>query len=371
MKNIGILTFPGNKKEVVPISNLIKIVNELSKNLHIITGNFKLNSFNDCGNIYFHKIKHKSNKNFLKRAFYYIKTQLLISYQLLKIKDLDIWIFFIGGDTLILPMIAAKILRKKVLLLFPGSSIETLKSSNDKSYKIAKILSNINCKLADKIILYSPSFKVKWDLEKYENKITIGREHFLNFNELKIKTDYAERSNLVGYIGRLSEEKGILNFINAIPKILEKDKNIRFLIIGDGYLKKEVKLYLKNKGLENKVTLLEWIHHNDIPNYLNKLKLLVIPSYTEGLPNIMLEAMACGTPVLATSVGAITDIIKDKKTGFIINDNSEDNIAFMVIYSLNYYKINEIIKKSYHLVKKEFFYDNALKNWEKILNESD
>jgi hypothetical protein len=49
---------------------------------------------------------------------------------------------------------------------------------------------------------------------------------------------------------------------------------------------------------------------------------MVIPSFTEGLPNIMLEAMACGTPVLATPVGAISDIIRDSETGFIMENNS-------------------------------------------------
>jgi glycosyltransferase involved in cell wall biosynthesis len=52
------------------------------------------------------------------------------------------------------------------------------------------------------------------------------------------------------------------------------------------------------------------------------LALLVIPSYTEGLPNIMLEAMACGTPMLASPVGAIEDVIKDEETGFILRSKS-------------------------------------------------
>ena len=69
------------------------------------------------------------------------------------------------------------------------------------------------------------------------------------------------------------------------------------------------------------VTLVGWISHDELPSYLNMLKLLVVPSYTEGLPNIVIEAMSCGTPVLATPVGGVPDLIEDGITGFILEDN--------------------------------------------------
>ena len=66
------------------------------------------------------------------------------------------------------------------------------------------------------------------------------------------------------------------------------------------------------------------------------LKLLVLPCYTEGLPNVMLDAMACGTLVLAISVGAIPDPIKNDETRFIMGDNSPECIARSVVKALNY-----------------------------------
>lgn len=65
---------------------------------------------------------------------------------------------------------------------------------------------------------------------------------------------------------------------------------------------------MKQSNLNDKVSLVGRVSYDEVPRYLNQLKLLVILSYSEGFPNTVLEAMACGTPVLATRVGAVPDI---------------------------------------------------------------
>ncbi|MDR9817328.1 MAG: glycosyltransferase family 4 protein [Candidatus Methanoculleus thermohydrogenotrophicum] len=124
-----------------------------------------------------------------------------------------------------------------------------------------------------------------------------------------------DRPSLIGYIGRLSGEKGVQHFAQALPAVLNGREDLRVLIGGDGPLKELIEASLQKGGVTARVDLPGWISHDDLPGYLNQLRLLVLPSYTEGLPNIMLEAMACGTPVLATPVGAIPDVIIDGKTG--------------------------------------------------------
>jgi len=81
---------------------------------------------------------------------------------------------------------------------------------------------------------------------------------------------------------------------------------------------------LDNNGLITRVDIPGWISQVDLAKYLNTLRLLVLPSSTEGLPNILLEAIACGTPVVSTPVGAIPDIIQDDENGFIMDNNSPD-----------------------------------------------
>lgn len=105
--------------------------------------------------------------------------------------------------------------------------------------------------------------------------------------------------------------------------------------------------------------------HNKFPDYLNKL--FVLSSYTEGLPYTILEAMASGTPVLATPVGAIPDVIKDGETGFIMENNSPECIAKNVIRALEHPNPEEIIKNARALVEKKFTHKAAVERYRKIL----
>jgi glycosyltransferase involved in cell wall biosynthesis len=358
---IGLISFPGGKTGIIPLTNLIDILSHFSISLDLITGNEGYNSFKNDSRLNIHESKHGSSTNSVNRILSYLMIQFKMSYEIIKIKEVDQWVFFIGGDTLLVPMLISKILRKKVLMVFAGSSIETLKSSNDGFHKFAYILSQINNRLSDEIVIYSENLIKEWEMERFRNKITVEHRHFLDFNRFKIIKKYNERENLIGYIGRLSNEKGAMNFVKY-------NNDFKFIICGEGILDSEIKEYLKDNNLNGKVKVLNWISHDEIPDYLNELKLLVIPSYTEGLPNIMLESMACGTPVLATPVGAIPDIIKDENNGFIMVDNSPKCIRKNILKIMDYHKINEILENAFILVENEYTQESVLKKWEKIIN---
>jgi glycosyltransferase involved in cell wall biosynthesis len=178
--------------------------------------------------------------------------------------------------------------------------------------------------------VYSPNLINEWDFGNHRNKIVIAHEYF--FEETFIITlPFSDRPSCIGYIGRLSAEKGVQNLVRALPHILGNRKDLRVLIGGDGDLMESIQKSLVGEELTDQVDLVGWISHDDLPWYLNQLQLLILPSYTEGLPTIMLQALACGTPVLATAVGAIPDIIREGKTGFIMRDNSPECIAENVI----------------------------------------
>jgi glycosyltransferase involved in cell wall biosynthesis len=230
------------------------------------------------------------------------------------------------------------------------------------------LLEHINYLLSKKIVLYSKGLIHAYKMEKFQSKISIAHQHLLDFEKFNIKKRLIERNQLVGYVGRLSLEKGIMNFVMAIPKVIEKNKKVKFVIIGDGELREEIQAFIDNQKINNQVEILGWISHENLPDYLNKMKLLVLPSFTEALPRAMLEAMSCGTPVLATQVGAIPDIIHDKKTGFLVKNNSSDYLAEDIIKVLNYPDLEQIAKNARDYVKKEFNIEVATKQFKSALN---
>ncbi len=367
-RNIGLITFPLSRAGNIPLANLADILGALSTCLYVITGNEANIYPKEHGQMHIYRIDHRKRANALARIINYIGTQLRICYKLARLtRDVNLWVFFIGGETLLLPMVTAKLLRGRVVLVTVGFPARSNKEEKDPLFKMVDLLPKITMALSDRIIFYSERIVAERNLEKHRNKISIACKHFLDFNAFKIQKPLSKRGNLVGYIGGLSRTKGTLNLVQAIPRILEKEGSIRFLIGGEGQLQGKVEECLDRENISTKAKFVGWIPHDELPKYLNELKLLILPSYTEGLPNVILEAMACGTPVLATAVGAIPDLIKDSKTGFIMEDNSPECIAGNVIRALSHSNLEKIAGNARALVEQDYTYEAAVERYRNIL----
>lgn len=333
---------------------------------------------------------NKSNVNLLRVSSYnqrsgilkllgFIYAQLKFVYYLIKLRNNYSQVMLMSGNNFTLSLIFAKLLRKKIIFILSGVSGINMISLYKKSqcFKIhplkliymgiIALLDELSLVLSDLIVLESPNLRNIMNLAKYEEKIHEKGYMYQDISKFYIKKSINERKNLIGYIGRFDHEKGIMNFVEALSLIEMNKQDIEIIIIGWGPLYNKIKDKLKQYGLHN-VKLLGKIDNDQVPDYLNELKLLVFPSngYEEGLPNIVLESMACGTPVLATPVGGISDVIKNYETGFILSENSSDIIAKNMISALNYNKLDKISKNAFELVKHKYKYNTIIENW-KIL----
>jgi glycosyltransferase involved in cell wall biosynthesis len=359
-----------NKAFFIPFSNIRRIIVEITPESYSIIAadpelSDKLIFEIEKDDVIF----YKNQINPLLRVINYIILNLKISWSvLLRSKDVDSFLFFMETG-LPLPMIVAQLRKKRIIWLLPSSMRKMMDYHPDLLYLFLIPLQLFSYNFADKIIVYSPNLIKEWKLQNYSDKIFIAHEQYINTNIFSITTFLNNRPLLIGYVGRLSEEKGVQNFIRALPELLNDRKDLSVFIGGDGPLKEAIEINLNNEGLTTRVDLPGWISQEDLPKYLNNLRLLVLPSYTEGLPNIMLQAMACGTLVLATPVGAITDIIKDKETGFIMENNSPVCIVENITRALEDPNREKIAMNAKNMVEKEFSFDCTVMQWKRILNE--
>jgi len=368
--NVCIVTLPLGEAGYTPLSNLVNLLSRLANKVYVVSGGAALEKLENSKldtDVQAIKVIHRVSSKLLMRIINHLRTQLKIMRYMIGVSgDTDLFIFSIGGEELVLPLLLLKFSRKKVLLMPGGAATRVSSLKKDPLSIFISLLATINFSLADRIIVYSPALVRELDIGL--GRVVVAHRHLVDFTKFAVKKKISERVNVVGYIGRLSEEKGILNLIEAIPLVLKERADTHFMICGEGSLASKVEKIVK--GLEADVKLMGWIPHEDVPQYLNKLKLLVLPSFTEGLPNIVLEAMACGTPVLATPVGAVPDIIKDGVTGFLLRSNDPEHIADRIVELLDKPKLLEKVStNAYNYVRENFSYEKVLETWRRFISK--
>jgi len=136
-----------------------------------------------------------------------------------------------------------------------------------------------------------------------------------------------DEDNVILFVGRLDPLKGLHLLLRGLARM--QSKSWMLLVVGAGSHGYE--RYLKNLsfklGLIEKVLLIGNVSHFKLPYFYSIAQVYVLPSMFEGLPATILEAMACGTPVIATKVGGIPEVISNGYNGLLLNSLSEDEIS--------------------------------------------
>ncbi|MFN4226732.1 MAG: glycosyltransferase [Candidatus Ratteibacteria bacterium] len=180
------------------------------------------------------------------------------------------------------------------------------------------------------------------------------------------KKDYI----VVGSIGNLKKAKGYFYLIEASKIVIEKYKNVRFYILGDGELKQEILKKIKENGLEQYFVLTGYVE--DIYDYLKIFDIFVLPSLWEGCPVSLLESMGYGIASIATDVGDVPYIIENGQTGYIVKKGDYKKIAEKIIELIENKSLREKIgQKAREKVKKDFCFEEMVKAYASIYNKVD
>lgn len=129
----------------------------------------------------------------------------------------------------------------------------------------------------------------------------------------------------VGNTAAISDHKDYFTFVNTAEKVCERDSLVRFLIIGGGPMEAEIRDYVRSKNLADKVLFTGFL--NNLNEVLFNLDVFLITSKEEGLGTSILDAHACGVPVVATRAGGIPEIVIDGKTGALCEIGDAANLA--------------------------------------------
>ena len=238
------------------------------------------------------------------------------------------------------------------------------------------ILERILSRLSTNIIVISPSQRVdivkKYKIAPSEkvNMIRLGfdLERFLYLEknyQIKKELGLTQNDILIGFIGRLVPIKNPEMMLAVMVELLKHNQKIHLCIAGNGELRSALLHSIKANGIEKHVHFLDW--RQDIETIYAGIDLLALTSLNEGSPLTIIEAMASQVPVVATCVGGVPDLIKNRETGLLCQLNNVEEMTLQITELLTDTALKEkVIKNAYQYVKHTYHYSRFIRDIESL-----
>jgi teichuronic acid biosynthesis glycosyltransferase TuaC len=126
---------------------------------------------------------------------------------------------------------------------------------------------------------------------------------------MRTKLHIAQDARLIIYVGRLVETKGMRELIDAFAELASEDSKLQLALVGDGVMRSEIVRLLDSRNLNPRVLMPGAFGPDRVAEWISAADVLTLPSWSEGYPNVAVEAIACGRPVVATDVGGTREIV--------------------------------------------------------------
>ena len=181
-----------------------------------------------------------------------------------------------------------------------------------------------------------------------------------------LSVEYAKKHFTIGYVGRLEKVKGVEYLVMAIAALKEKIPEIDLVVVGEGSEKAQLIWLAEQLGLRGKAKFVGY--KDDYIGWLKDFDVFVLPSVKESLGIILLEAMACGCPVVAAKVGGVVEVVEHEKTGLLVEPKSSAALADGIE---RVYKEKELVgamkEKALNNVKEKFAQWEMVEAYKKII----
>ena len=345
--------------------NIAKYLAKNGHEVHIITSlDEGLPNISIENNFFIHRVFWKRTYKtgpigFTLRLIYY---KFFLIRMFLKIKEINPDIVHSQSMWTSIPgYMAKKVLKKPYVLYCRGSDVYL-------SAMPLKLIEKKMIKNADAVIGLTDDMK-RVIQKKYDRDVFVipnGIDVLKFKNNSKHKS--ASESRLILYVGRLHPVKGIKYLIQSMTKIIERNPNAKLLIVGEGEDKNKLVQLVRDLNLSDYISFKEHVLNDEIPQIMSSADIFVLPSLSESFGIVLIEAMACGLPIVATNVGGIPSIVKDNINGFLVDTKNSDMISEKVLCLLNNYSLMHGIAETNKKSALKYNWSNTAKSLEDVYN---
>jgi len=193
----------------------------------------------------------------------------------------------------------------------------------------------------DSYVSFSVSqFNINYVFEKYnqinKDKIKLSRLGVFKPKKIRIKRKTSTDVLVIGFLGWFVEKKGIKYLLEAMKRLIDRNFDIKLIIAGDGPLKQDILDFIASNNIKNRIDYIGKVYGREKEEFFYTIDIFILPSIMlpknmEGIPVVLMEAIAYGVPIISTKISGIPEICKNGYNGYLIKERSVDDIVKSII----------------------------------------
>lgn len=278
----------------------------------------------------------------LLRGLCLIVFGVLLTLQVHRKLHIDVFHAFYAFPSGFIAGICGKIAKVPIVISCVGSDLMILPKN-----VLYKTLISWTAKSSNRIICVTESLKhaaIRIGIDPEKTTVIPTGVNIAKFNlriskkEARRKVGLPEKAKVILFVGRLVPVKRADRIIRALKRVLGRNPYTHLVVIGDGPLRARLKKLSYDLGIQDHVRFEGAIPYERVPFYYAACDVFILPSDSEGLPTVILEAMASRRPVIASAVGGIPNLILDGVNGILIDTGDEDAMVASIndVFSSNF-----------------------------------
>lgn len=344
---------------VTPIHNFVSVLQPIVDNLYVISGDEAATGI-DVSEFESINLGTESYTGVSYVDFFVEQFHILI--HLLRLRsEVDVVYFHKGAMPLSLPVLGLYPFSVRTCVIKLSDFYTNRGLSNVSRIRIHFVttLQWLSIRFADSVVVFSSG-----EVDDVPNdSVYVAFSNYIDFDHFNVDTPIHCRQFDIGFVGRFTEVKGVETFVDAAVDLVDEHPDMEVTMVGDGPLQEKVKSVVAD---HDRIELPGWIPEGKLPEKYNRIQLLIVPSKSEGLPTVLLEAMGCGSVVVTADVGSVNEVVDHGENGFLLQEVSQEEIVETVEEIRGRDDLNEISRAGREHVIERYSKDAAEEHFQQI-----